>query len=565
MSKIILRPIDFTLVATQSIATGSYALGFDLGGDLVKKDRDGGIYRIGTSSFGYTSSGIYQIDNTPILTYTYVNTIDLNNRIFYGSTGSTVASWSSNSNDGISYDSNYVTNFSTYSLVTKQYVDSAVISAGLTATNGLIEIATNVVALGGALTQHTTIAGNNNSLQITGLTASNLIDIDSDTGLSITKGNVYLNDKGDNGYISISGGTLGDALIAISSNGSLGAASIIIRANTDASLSLYESYKQVILYGQNKATVSGATVSITTGNTIIEVSELGQSVVNNGSINSIVIQDNLNLKGAVYATDYSANFTPESLVSKRYVDSAVISAGLTATNGLTEIATNVIALGGALTQHTTINAAGYDLIISDVDNLMFATSIFDVNAELIIIDAGTGSADIYADAGISLISIGGVNIVTNNNINMSATAGVITTTGLKGLVYATDYSTTFVTHSLVDKAYVDTAILVGSGTPVYSQMSLTPTGGFINLDGESTGLTITSTPNDSTRVQVFVNGSSQRVGDGASASVDCYFGNIAGTPLTISSIVATNILYWNAVTAGFTLSATDIISIAYNA
>lgn len=126
MSKIILRPIDFTLVATQSIATGSYALGFDLAGDLVKKDKAGGVYPIGggTSSFGYTSSGIYQIDNTPILTYTYINTIDLNNRVFYGSTGSTVASWSSNSNDGIVYDPNYVTNFGTYSLVTKQYVDS---------------------------------------------------------------------------------------------------------------------------------------------------------------------------------------------------------------------------------------------------------------------------------------------------------------------------------------------------------------------------------------------------------------------------------------------------------
>ena len=63
MSKIILRPIDFTLVATQSIATGSYALGFDLAGDLVKKDKAGGVYQIagGTSSFGYTSSGIYQI------------------------------------------------------------------------------------------------------------------------------------------------------------------------------------------------------------------------------------------------------------------------------------------------------------------------------------------------------------------------------------------------------------------------------------------------------------------------------------------------------------------------
>lgn len=163
----------------------------------------------------------------------------------------------------------------------------------------------------------------------------------------------------------------------------------------------------------------------------------------------------LTLVGSTKIQQSQAPLVDDDLANKAYVDSIVTSAGLTATNGLTEIATNVVALGGTLSQSTTINAAGYDLIIGDVGNLMFTASVFDVSAEFVVIDAGTGSADIYADAGISLISIGGdVNITSNNNIVISGTAGDITTTGLKGLVYTTDYSATFVTHSLVDKAYV---------------------------------------------------------------------------------------------------------------
>jgi hypothetical protein len=138
MSKIILRTTDFSLVATQSIATGSYAMGFNLIGDLVKKDQAGNIIVIagatgisGTSAFGYTSSGIYQIDNAPILSYTYVNSIDFNSRVLFSSTGSTVAVWSAGSNNGIVYTSDLSANFTTYSLIDKNYLD---IQLGLVAS-----------------------------------------------------------------------------------------------------------------------------------------------------------------------------------------------------------------------------------------------------------------------------------------------------------------------------------------------------------------------------------------------------------------------------------------------
>lgn len=44
---------------------------------------------------------------------------------------------------------------------------------------------------------------------------------------------------------------------------------------------------------------------------------------NNGSNNYIIIEDSIGLKGAIYTADYSANFTPESLITKRYADALI--------------------------------------------------------------------------------------------------------------------------------------------------------------------------------------------------------------------------------------------------
>lgn len=52
----------------------------------------------------------------------------------------------------------------------------------------------------------------------------------------------------------------------------------------------------------------------------ITIFHSAQTITNNGADNHLIITDEQALKGLVYASDYSANFTPESLVSKRYVD-----------------------------------------------------------------------------------------------------------------------------------------------------------------------------------------------------------------------------------------------------
>lgn len=58
----------------------------------------------------------------------------------------------------------------------------------------------------------------------------------------------------------------------------------------------------------------------------------GQTVPNNGTNNAFLIEDTVSSKGLVYYGDYSANFTPESLISKRYITNL-----LGASNGIASL------------------------------------------------------------------------------------------------------------------------------------------------------------------------------------------------------------------------------------
>lgn len=58
------------------------------------------------------------------------------------------------------------------------------------------------------------------------------------------------------------------------------------------------------------------------------------TITNNGSNNVFIINDSISSKGLCYAGDYSNNFTPESLITKRYVSGATsgFTTGTTLTN-----------------------------------------------------------------------------------------------------------------------------------------------------------------------------------------------------------------------------------------
>lgn len=162
-----------------------------------------------------------------------------------------------------------------------------------------------------------------------------------------------------------------------------------------------------------------------------------------------------NLEGLVYTADYNATFVTHSLVDKQYVDSLINAVG--ATNGLSEVSSGVIALGGTISQNTFLHGEGYDLTIENFNSLYFTSSIFDVEADLISLDAGTGNVQIFGDSGVDITS-------ASSSITISGESGLVTISNLEGLVYTADYNPTFVTHSLIDKQYVDSLFALTGGS-----------------------------------------------------------------------------------------------------
>ena len=97
------------------------------------------------------------------------------------------------------------------------------------------------------------------------------------------------------------------------------------------------------------------------------------------------------------------------------------------------------------------------------------------------------------------------------------------------------------------------AVVAGTSQPVYQSATCSVANG-------DTGIALTSTPNDYSRIEVYVNGQLQNLTENTTG--DCYFGS-AGTVLT--SLTSGDSLHWNSANAGFELSATDVIKVHYQA
>ena len=293
-------------------------------------------------------------------------------------------------------------------------------------------------------------------------------------------------------------------------------------------------------------------------------------------------------------------------------------------NGLS-IVTDTVVLGGTQTSNININSDGFDFTIENFDTLTFTGSLVDIQSDSqFVIDSP--SIDIYG-GDVIVYATGSVDIVSTGEFTVTTSTGSITTSNSKGLVYTTDYYSTFVTHSLIDKNYVDTKLsgleldiilgvtagsgLTGGGTssditlsielanlsgltfstvgddgalqvlvdgssisinasgqlyvvagasqPFYQSAVSSATTG----DNSSTGISITHTPNDYSRIQVFVNGQLQKLGDG-SKTLDCYFSDDSGsTAKSLVNLSASDTLYWNGLITKYDLDAQDEVNIIY--
>jgi hypothetical protein len=267
---------------------------------------------------------------------------------------------------------------------------------GLTYSGGILK-------LGGELIENTNITGNIWQLYL------NPKSFSLDTG----NGDIDLYAKGNVSITSTLAGALnGDT--TISADGSLGL-----------------------------RTGSGATVLADAGRIDIQASAGAIHLTSD----TVLITDNISNKGAEYSTDYSANFTSNSLITKDYLVNyvATASSNISANNGLT-ISSNNVQLGGTLNQTTTINGGSNLLQLgvpgNRLDSLFVATdNDFSVNANTGNVDLNSNNGSINLDA-------------PNDTIAMDAYAITATTHNLNGIVYSSDYSSTFINESLITKRYL---------------------------------------------------------------------------------------------------------------
>lgn len=318
---------------------------------------------------------------------------------------------SSNDSLGIVYQTDYSATFITQSLVNKGYVDTGTSSiwsainsinldyisevttgTGLTGggTHGTINIdvdignglqfVTNSISLGGTLSQDTTILGNSYNFTIDevaniSLSASGNID-NYVTDLSGYYGEVNLDSNVfDSRVGTIHGNTFSRVLIQ---NHIL----LLENQNEGGDLTSYGLY-------------------------------LNEQTIGDGSTdNRLIINDEVSQKGLVYLQDYTSNFTDNSLVTKSYVDSAV---GISASNGLTEFSTNVIGLGGTLSQNVTVDMSVYDIVFQQSSAQTFGmyNNYTQLNRENSIFEIASDYQEFYV-SGTNSLSMFTQSVVFNN-------------------------------------------------------------------------------------------------------------------------------------------------------
>lgn len=454
--------------------------------------------------------------------------------------------------------------------------------AGLSGSNNYV-----VTQAGNGLTQnfdtlsvnYTTVAEN---LQGNGLSASGGdLNIIGGTGIGVDVDGVYVN------FTQVASGLQGNGLTAnggvldVNANNGLQVSGDYVKLggtlSQNTTINGDSNTYDLVLTKIKDYTHDGTNISLGAD----QLLELRGYTVSITGFEDAIITDNNWGRGLVYASDYSATFVTHSLVDKNYVDQQVLAAGtitsIVAGNGLTGGGT-----AGAVT--LTVNAGdGIELVGDSVSvNLVNTNSGLEFVTGELQVDLATNSGltltgglqidSTVAGAGLSFSS-GVVNVETTVNKGLTfSTTGADGTLEVYlkpngGLTFSQGQITTVVDGVTIDVVNGQLTAIGGAAQPEYSQMHLTPLATAANTNGQATGLTLSYTPNDYSRVSIFVNGQLQYLGNGVTASTtDCYFSADGGTTAkTITNLVAGDQLYWNGGVnnAGFRLTTTDRVDIVY--
>ena len=281
--------------------------------------------------------------------------------------------------------------------------------------------------------------------------------------------------------------------------------------------------------------------------TVTNGASVSADVIVNGDKGLAVSADGVEIKVDGVTIDF--NLSGELEV----VSSALAVQG--AENGLTVSNFNV-ELGGDLTRDTSINGVGsFGLEFTGITSLTMSAANVDVtsNGDVNITSNGdginlvvpTGDVNTTVTTGDvnTAVNSGDVNTdVTSGNVNTTVTTGDVNTSATNitmtastsfnlninnntgsdalitdsqsiGLVYGGSYSANFVTHSLVDKFYVDNELSkfqTNKAEPVYDK--LTVSGNIESGDDIANVITTSVVISEKSRFQVFVNGLQVSVG-----------------------------------------------------
>lgn len=263
---------------------------------------------------------------------------------------------------------------------------------------------------------------------------------------------------------------------------------------TGGTFSNYGSLALVNLSGGGGATSSyndTSTIDFTTQNTIYGLSV--SAIVKDGSLTASKLDSGTNggaTAGYFLSVDSSGKFVWSNSV-------AGAGNGLTQNGGVLdinvgnglEIVSDYVQIGGTLSQNLDLSGNNYDLTLTGYDNITITSSVFDVLSGFFSIDSTT-SAQILTDSDLTLSASG--------QLSLLGTTSLVAIADGRGLVYMADYSAGFVTHSLIDKNYVDLLIGgLGSGNLIGVTAGDGLLGGgtssYVTLDvNVGTGITISS-------------------------------------------------------------------------
>jgi hypothetical protein len=327
-----------------------------------------------------------------------------------------------------------------------------------------------------------------------------------------------------------------------------------------------------------------------------------------GSVNLVADEGNVttgNLEGLVYTADYSATFVGNSLITKTYVDTGTSSiwnainsinndfvteitagAGLTGGGASGSISLDIVSANGGIVVNAddialTLGAGNSGALTIENDGLTLNTTTLATELEGAGLTSNGGKLDIVSANGGIVVNANDIELtlgagnsgaltIENDGLTLNTTTladelegtGLTSSAGKLSVDLSTNGGLTFSVGSQVEVVVDNTTIQVvngaltvvaGASQPVYQTATSSVATG-------NTGITLTSTPNDYSRIEVYVNGQLQNLTENTTG--DCYFG-VSGT--AFASLTSGDSLYWNATNAGFTLSATDIIKINYEA